>query len=178
MVKDYLAGSVTWKANKIIIPAWVMALRAGSVTTVVLGRPTDFGLSVLRRSCSAWTKPSKRCRKRSNQVWATSAADQGHLLKNRDSPDRLIRSPTTRNNPVKVFRSSHSINPSSMVTKYFHWRLRKQGRKASRNWHSCSVQFCWECSGWGHFHSPWRAVFINNTSVLESEQGKGMFNQT
>jgi hypothetical protein len=49
-----------------------------------------------------------------------------------------MRSPTTRSNPVIVFRSSHSIKPSSTVTKYFHWRRLKQGRKTSKYWRSCS----------------------------------------
>lgn len=57
---------------------------------------------------------------------------------NQDRPDRLIHSPTTRNMPVIVFRSSHSINPSCTVTKYFHWRLLKHPRNASRYWLSCS----------------------------------------
>ena len=51
--------------------------------------------------------------------------DQGHLLRNLDKPERLIRSLATRNIPVMVRRSSHQINPSSNVIKYFHWRLLK-----------------------------------------------------
>src|SRR5512140_2511986 len=47
-------------------------------------------------------------------------------------------SATQRSKPLSVFRSSHSTNPRSMVTKYFHWRLLKQGRKLSRYWHSTS----------------------------------------
>jgi hypothetical protein len=48
-------------------------------------------------------------RKRSIQVCATCSADQGHLLKKQDNPERLMRSPTTRSSLVIVLRSSQSI---------------------------------------------------------------------
>jgi hypothetical protein len=60
------------------------------------------------------------------------------LLKNRDNPDKLMCSATQRNKPLSVFRSSHSTNPNSTVTKYFHWRWLKQGRKISRYWRRAS----------------------------------------
>jgi hypothetical protein len=68
----------------------------------------------------------------------TTSGDQGHLLRNRDNPERLTCSATTRNNPVIVFRSSHSIRPSRTMTKYYHWRLLKQERNSSKYWRSCS----------------------------------------
>ena len=88
-----------------------------------------------------------------------ASCTHGASEKNRLNPLRLGGSPTLLSTPESVRFPSHSIIPSSTVTKYWYCGLVKTERKRSAKWHTSSSRHIIGC-GIGHLRGFKRCVFF------------------
>ena len=79
--------------------------------------------------------------------------------------------PTTTRRPRSVRCPSHSINPSSTITKYFHWRWLKQGRNSSAN-SPKATEFTLYGFGWTFSRGGSRSFDVEHLRPEERDQGE------
>src|SRR5258708_17713273 len=101
------------------------------VTRGCVGRPRRLGCCWRCCSRSASTSGCISTRKCFSHLATTASCDHGASEKNRLSPLRREDWPTSCSNPLSVRLPSHSISPSSTVTKYCYCGLEDSERKTS-----------------------------------------------